>query len=190
MTTKQATTEAYEPEYLNRWTRLPNYFGDSWSEFYSSSFGRSRDSDVLERANFRATLTALGFNIDENPPEDCPTYGDDEPTRIIVRENHWAVGWVEWIAIHETDTPGLKIADTLRENFEQYPILDEFLYSEIEDADCTETWSNCYNPRERLQYLRDHQCTKTGIFRAALAAVRGSWYDAAQLLPCPSDIIH
>ena len=36
--------------------------------------------------------------------------GESE-TVIVVRESHWAVGWVEWIKIHELDTTALAIAD-------------------------------------------------------------------------------
>lgn len=29
--------------------------------------------------------------------------GGESETVRVVRESHWAVGWVEWIAIHESD---------------------------------------------------------------------------------------
>jgi len=168
--------------------------GATWHDYYGAGFGRHRDSDCLERANFRAALTALGFDEDGSPPVDCPTItedGDDVPTRIIVRENHWAVGWVEWIAIHETDTEGLTIADELRERVEDYPVLDDELYSEFEGAECSEVWSNCYNKRERLEYLREHlyESCIPGCFRSVRQAIKGEWSSAAELLPCPSDLL-
>lgn len=182
--------KTYTPERLNRWARPRDYFGDDWYDYYGSGCGRHRDSGVLERANFRAMLNALGFDAGENVGDDCPVEGDDdEPTRIIVREDHWAAGWVEWIAIHESDAAGLKIADDIAERLEDYPIIDETVHSEIEDADCRETWSNCYDPRERLEYLREHMYTQEGVFRSVRAACRGDWYEAANLLPCPSDLV-
>ena len=57
---------------------------------------RARDSDCLKQSNFAVMLRELG--------------GESE-TVIVVRESHWAVGWVEWIAIHELDAAALQIAD-------------------------------------------------------------------------------
>lgn len=179
-----------EPTYLERWTRSANYYGDAWPEHYSSGCGRHRDSEALERANFRAMLNALGFDDSENVADDCPTDGDDEPTRVIVRENHWAVGWVEWIAIHESDTDGLAIADKIAEALEDYPVVDDDLFSDMEDCECATTWAECYDPSERLSYLREHIDNRKGVFRDVRKAVAGCWYSAGNLLPCPSDILH
>ncbi len=185
-----AETMGYEPEYLNRWTRPQDYFGNTWEHHFSSGCGRSRDSDALKRANFRAMLNALGFDESENVADDCPLDSGDEPARLIVRENHWAVGWVEWIAIHESDTAGLKIADEIAEARAEYPVIDEELWSEYENADCEETWANCFDPKERAEYLRKHIGSPVGLFRKLRAAVKGDWYEAGNLLPCPSDLLY
>lgn len=181
--------ESYTPEHLNRWTYPGSYMGATWYDYFSCSVGRSRDSDALERANFQAMLNALGFDDDECAPDDCPLV-DDDPTRVVVRENHWAVGWIEWIAIHHTDTAALRIADGLAARLQDYPILDEALWSEYEDDDCCETWTNCFDQRERAAYLRKHVSDLSGIFRELRSAVRGEWYEAANLLPCPSDLLY
>ncbi len=73
-------TKQYEN--LHRWTYPDSYMGETWYDYYRSGVGRSRDSGVLERANFDAMLEALN--------------GESE-TVIVVCENHWAVGWVEWM---------------------------------------------------------------------------------------------
>ncbi len=167
----------YNPKNLNRWMRPSSYFGAEWSDYYSSGFSVSRDSDALERANFDAALKRLG----------------ESETVIVVREGHWAVGWVQWIAIHADDDAALKIADELCEEYESYPVVDEDLYSEYEDADCSETWNNCYNDLERLEYLRSHTTTQGRSYSCwadIRAAVKGDWSCAAQILPCPSDLIH
>ncbi len=180
----------HEPTHLKRWTYPRSYAGAEWYDHYGSGCGRHRNSEALERANFRAMLNALGFDADECAGDDCPLDTDDEPTRVIVRENHWAVGWVEWIAIHESDTDGLAIADKIAEALEDYPIVDEDLWSDFEETDCSETWTNCYTPRERLSYLREHIGSPDGEFRNIRAAVGGCWYSAGNLLPCPSDILN
>src|SRR5260370_30310285 len=86
----------YDPEHLKRWTLHDNYFGAEWPDYFSSGVGQSRDSVALERSNFECTLKALG--------------GESE-TVIVVRESHWSIGWVEWIAIHQDDSAALRIAD-------------------------------------------------------------------------------
>ena len=214
--------ESYEPEHLNRWTRPDSYMGATWYDHYGSGVGRHRDSDCLERANFRAMLNALGFDADECASDDCPLVDDNEPTRVVVRENHWAVGWVEWIAVHYTDVDGLRIADERAARLQDYPILDEELWSEYEDTDCAETWSNCFDRAERAAYLRKHaslewlpvepisvplgvpslpgmsdvtlslereRLERVARFRSLRACLRGGWYEAANLLPCPSDLL-
>ncbi len=71
----------YIPEFLNRWTYPANYAGATWYDYFGSGCGRYRDSDALERANFQAMLVALGFDGDENAPEDLIGFFLELPTR-------------------------------------------------------------------------------------------------------------
>ena len=101
----------YIPKHLKKWTYPENYFGSSFNEYYRAGVGQSRDSGMLERANFQAML--------------------------VERAGHWAVGWVESILILETDEKSLKIADDIMADFDDYPVIDEMLYSEMEyEAAC------------------------------------------------------
>lgn len=130
---------SYEPKHLKRWT-LPNYYvGKLWPNYYSSGFGRSRDSDYLEESNFVTALKAIG--------------GESE-TVTVVRESHWAVGWVEWIAIHQDDEAALRTADELRERYNDYPVLDENDFSEREWEGAQSCWTNL-PLRERVDLCRD-----------------------------------
>jgi hypothetical protein len=174
------TTQSTEYPNIKRWTRPRDYAGASWPEYFSSGVGQSRDSDALERANFQAMLTLLG--------------GESE-TVIVVRESHWAVGWVEWIAIHDTDTKTLKIADDAMGRLGDYPVLDDELFSRIEDDECSEVWLNCYDTKERANYLRKHvgkvyPLSGETPYTMLRKAVKGEWYYAANLLPCPSDLLY
>lgn len=167
---------AYE---VTRWTMPDHYSGEVWPDYYTSGVGQSRDSDALERANFAAMLSALG--------------GESE-TVIVVRERHWAVGWVEWIAIHSEDDKALTIARGICERLQRYPVVDEELFSQYEDEDCAQTWRNCYSDKERAQYLRDHvnrvhPAYGMTAYATLRAAVKGDWGYAAHLLPCPSDLL-
>lgn len=110
----------YQPTHIKPWLMPRDYFGECWPGWYSSGFGRSRDSDCREESNFWYVVRALG--------------GESEDVRIV-RESHWAVGWVEWIAMHAT--PQLWIADVLNERYANYPYLDEedCIRREMEQAD-------------------------------------------------------
>jgi hypothetical protein len=88
----------YEPKHLRRWTRPENYFGAAWPLYFSSGCDQKADSDAVERGTFDDMLKALGGESD---------------TVIVVRESHWKLTWVEWIAIHQDDERALRIADAI-----------------------------------------------------------------------------
>ena len=132
----------YEPKHLHRWTMPECYFGEEWPEYFSSGFGQSRDSDCLERSNFEIALAKLGGETD---------------TVIVVRERHWAVGWVEWIAIHQDDELALVTGDELRERCEDYPVLDDEHLSNLEAEEANDVWHQCYSDAERLAYIRTNR---------------------------------
>lgn len=129
-------------KHLKRWTRPSHYAGDDWPEYYSAGVGQSRDSDALERSNFRCMLQALG--------------GESDTVRVI-REGHWAVGWVEWIAIHESDTRALEIADKIKARLADYPVVNDDDFSREEQDEADEVWRACYSPRERIAHIREHR---------------------------------
>lgn len=158
-------------EHIRRWKLPRDYAGAEWPEYYVSA-ARTRDSDCLTESNFFSTLRRLG--------------GESATVRVV-RESHWACGWVEWIAIHESDAAALAVAESCAASIADYPILDESDYSEREDTACAEVWESCYGWRDRLEYLRGHG--HTGGFRELAAAVRGDWSAAAAALHCPSDIL-
>jgi len=133
----------YEPKHLKRWTMPQHYFGASWPNHYSAGVGQSRDSDCLEASNFVTMLRLLGGESD---------------VVTVVRESHWLVGWVEWIAIEADGTPeadkALQIADEAKGRLEDYPVLDESDWSEREQEAANEVWTNCYDDKQRLDYIR------------------------------------
>lgn len=133
---------AYQPQHLERWTKPDHYAGAAWPEYYSAGVGQSRDSDCLEESNFACMLKALGGETD---------------TVIVVRESHWAVGWVEWIAIHQSDTRALQEADRLKACLADYPILNEEDFSEREMEAANVVWRDCYSAKERIKYIREHR---------------------------------
>ncbi len=146
---------------LKKWTRPDHYFGAKWEDYYTG-IGHHRNSDVLTQSNFATFLREIGGESD---------------TVIIIRESHWAVGWVEWIAIHESDHAALAIADDLLGCIKEYPILDEsdFNYRETEAAN--DIWASCYSTEERIEYIRKYRDQfNFRNFADMLSCVRGKYF--------------
>lgn len=116
----------YEPKNLKLWTMPESYFGASWPDYYVF-LSQHRDSDTLTRSNFCEALQELGGETD---------------TVLIVRESHWAVGWVEWIAIEKTDERALEKADNILQSLEDYPVLNEQAFSELEYNEACDYWES------------------------------------------------
>jgi hypothetical protein len=163
----------WQPKRLKRWRMPENYFGPTWPEYFSACVGRSRDSDCMEESNFYFMLRALGGETN---------------TVQVVREHHWAVGWIEWVAIHESDEASLRKADELRQALDDDPVFDRDDLSEREDHECEVMWTRGFQPSDRIRLLRERGCTEG--FRLLRAAVNGDWSAASSLLPCPSEIIY
>ena len=89
--------------------------------------GRHRDSDALERSNFRSILKALGGEGD---------------TVAVENESHWAVGWVEHLLVDPADTERVKIAEEIRDALEDYPVVDEEDFSNLEYEEAWSYWES------------------------------------------------
>jgi len=136
----------YEPKNLKRWTLPEHYFGATWPNHYGAGVGHSRDSDALEESNFVCMLRELGGESD---------------VITLVRESHWLVGWVEWIAIEadgsDESDKALRIADEIKDKLKDYPVLDEEHLSNLEQEHADQTWANCFDWQERIEYIREHR---------------------------------
>lgn len=128
-------------KHLKRWQLPDSYFGAEWPEHYVF-MGQHRDSDSLSRSNFMCTLDAIGGESD---------------TVQVVRESHWAVGWIEWIAIHESDTKALEIAESILKALEDYPVVNEDHWSNLEYEEACEYWERM-SIRDRVEY-----CQRAGV---------------------------
>jgi hypothetical protein len=147
---------------LQKWTRPENYAGATWEGYYSAGVGQSRDSDDIEESNFAAMWKALQAVNSEAE---------------IIRESHWAVGWVEWIAIPPSDTAGLTVANELKGKLEDYPILDDDDVSEREMNTANTVWKDCYSAKDRIAYMREHRNQfEFQSFADLLGCARGSYF--------------
>lgn len=137
---------------MKPWTRPSNYIGARWHGWLMF-LGRTRDSDCLEISNFECALARVKeasnreLSITDDTVEDCPSVH-------VVSENHWAVGWVEWIAIHPSDTGAVQEAEKIESELEDYPVLDESDFSEREMDEANRIWRDCFLPSERIEYIR------------------------------------
>lgn len=139
---------------LQRYTRPPNFadFGDINRNEYFVAYGQHRDSDTLTRSNFRSILSSLGGESD---------------TVLIIRDSHWAVGWVEAIYIHESDQAKLTIADDILTALEDYPIVNATDFSDLEwDAAC-KYWESM-SVSDRVSWLQRYE------FNVSIFAARRS----------------
>lgn len=176
----------YTPNTLQKWSMPSSYAGAEWPDYYGAGFGQSRDSDALERSNFAVVVAALA-KLPAFESDELDESGDEINSRQVVREGHWAVGWVEWIAIHKSDTEALKLCDEFAASVENYPVLDDEHCSQTEEADADQTWKNCYSWKERAAYMRkfwnqfDHA---HGQFRYLRAIIKGEYFGgyASELL--------
>lgn len=130
----------YTPEHLELWTMPDHYVGAVWPATYVF-LGQHRDSDALTRSNFECALRAIG--------------GESE-TVTVVRESHWAVGWVEWIGIHQDDENALREADAIRAALADYPVVDDDHFSELEWDEAADYWESL-SPRQKVEMAIDER---------------------------------
>jgi hypothetical protein len=67
------------------------------------------------------------------------------------------VGWVEWIAIHESDSQALEKANEIMRRLDGYPVVNEDHWSELEWNEACEYWERL-SVRDRAEY-----CQRAGL---------------------------
>lgn len=102
------------------------------SEFWVAPCSQHRDSECLDRANFDGLLKALG--------------GESKSVQVH-RFGHWANGWFELILISPKAIKKVKIAEEIEQGLENYPVVDDDLYSEYESK---ENWQTVQNYSHEL----------------------------------------
>jgi hypothetical protein len=121
----------------------------------------TRDSGALGRSNFRIALDRLG--------------GESE-TVAVHRFGHWGCGWFEIIVV-QPNTPAASIAETIEQDLENYPCLNEEDFAEEQHDEANQVWKNCYNTKERIQYIREHRTQfEFHDMKDLLGCVRGGYF--------------
>lgn len=140
---------------------IANYMGPDPDDFkdWFVVCTQNRDSGVLERSNFRSALKKLG--------------GESADVRIY-RFGHWACGWWEALAV---GGEAVKEGQEIRDGLDDYPVIDESDYSELEQEEANDVWKNCFRWRERAKYIREHESQfEFRDFQDLLNNVRGEWF--------------
>ena len=112
---------------LELWIRPSNYLGASWDGYYVF-LSQNRDSDTLTRSNFECALEQLG--------------GRNNRALVIPYEKHFACGWIETILINKTNTEALAIAQQILDKLDNYPVLNEEHYFELDYAENPEVYQD------------------------------------------------
>jgi hypothetical protein len=73
----------------------------------------------------------------------------------------------------DAETKARKIAESL----DDYPVLDESDFCKREMEEASQVWSDCYNPRERVAYIRKHRNQfDFQDFKDLRAVVKGEYF--------------
>lgn len=117
-----------------------NYIGEIPNNSLLVVLSRNRDSDLLDQSNWEVAIKRL----------------KDSENVEIVRFGHWACGWIEYLCVTE-GTKEANVGEEIEEQLDNYPILDEEHFSELEQKEANEVWVNCFNNQERLEYIRNNK---------------------------------
>lgn len=106
------------------------YDGDELNNWLITPFSVHRDSDHLTVSNHETAVSLMR----KAEPED----GDDYR---VIRCNHWAVGWVDYLIVRPGSGCANVIAEQMR-RYESYPVLDEEDFSRREWEDYYKSWAD------------------------------------------------
>lgn len=143
------------------WDSLSNYLGEIPEPEWLCVLTRNRDSDELTESNWRCALKQLGGESDNV---------------TIDRFGHWACGWWEALSV-KAGSPQHRIAQEIKASLDNYPVLDDEDFSELEQESADRVWRDCYNSSERIEYIREHRSQfDFHNFADLLGSVRGNYF--------------
>lgn len=127
---------------------------------------KHRDSYLIEVSN---------FDCIEKEFEDL---GDE-----VIRFGHWAVGWIEYLIVDDTSKNREKLSKIYKD-LDNYPVYDEGHWVELQYEEAQDIWEKCYDERERLEFVREHQSSfQFDNMEQVLDCIRrGGFYGDASLI--------
>jgi hypothetical protein len=125
---------------FNKWFHEDNYAGEEYEEYYII-YSKTRDSESVEKSNFDTIIKLFDEN---NIHYINPSF------------SHWLSGCVEVIMIHEKHIKDLMFAqEEIYNKLEQYPLLDEDLYSKYEYEENTYYCDKCKKDTYHIESVCD-----------------------------------
>lgn len=107
-------------------------------EWFVVPVSRTRDSGPLAEANFEAALEMLGGETDNVE---------------VHRFGHWGPGWFEIIIVNP-ESPIARTAEEIEESLENYPVLDDDKFSEMEEELKDQSWDS-WGDSELLEIYKE-----------------------------------
>ena len=119
-------SEALEILEPTKWTKPDSYMGHSPDGDYCI-YSIHRDSTELENSNMDVIKETFKDSLELD----------------VFSASHWAVGWVEYFIVpaNSSESDLIRAAKILA-SLEQYPVLDESHYSELQHNKIGEYWEN------------------------------------------------
>lgn len=111
------------------------------ADWYVLPVGVNRDSDTLDRSNWRVALRSLSAA--------CPD-GEGPDTYEVHRFGHWGCGWFDVAIVNPACEVAVAVAVDIAASLANYPILSEDDYGQEESADADQAWRNM-DTRERIR---------------------------------------
>ena len=113
---------------------------------------QNRDSDALDRSNYRRIFADLGaLSYDERDESGRPPVYD-------FRAGHWACGWVEYLLVrHDAPDALLIAAAEIVAALSDYPVYDDEDYSELEYSEVSDYWQRM-SVRDRAEAITRSRC--------------------------------
>lgn len=140
-----------------------HYYLEGRENWFVLPVYRNRDSNCLERANWDAAVSELGK--------------ENEDSYEIHRFGHWGPGWFEIILINPHNDELVKIAEGIENILFNYPVLDDELFSQYEYEEANAVWKECYNEKQRIDYIRKNPSTfDFRDFLDMVHCVRGDYF--------------
>jgi hypothetical protein len=166
------------------------YFGSlPLFESWGMTISQNRDSDVLNRSNFRRMLEdaqGVATSQDGDNAEDGSEYVQVE------HMSHWLCGWIEHIMVRVLiDEDGGVKPDNITETFkflasvslylrDEYPVYDESDYSELENQECEAAFESAWNDVDWEEVALDGNTDddiKWCVYRALTENETPDWFD-------------
>ena len=150
------------------YARPSNFIGETWEGWLVfAACQNNRDACLLTRVNYKEATK----QFEALPVVMVEKGGETVGSVRFVTENHWACGWVEWIAIHPSNAAAVELAEKLGEKLEGYPILNESALSAAEVEAAQELWA-IMSLRERISLIKEY-APKGSIFAARHECIPG-----------------